>query len=149
MSLFQSIQDDLKTAQLAKVELTVSVLRMLLSELKNSQIQKGEELQDSEITQVIQKEIKKRSESKEAFEKAGRVESAQKESEESEVLKKYLPEQLSDENLAAIIDEAITQTGATGVSDMGRVIGIVMSKAAGQVDGTRVSSAVKERLING
>ncbi len=149
MNLFQSIQNDLKTAQLGKDEQVVSVLRMLLSELKNSQIQKGSELQDSEITQVIQKEIKKRSESKEAFEKAGRQESAQKEAEESEVLKKYLPEQLSDENLAVIIDEAITQTGAVGVSDMGRVIGIVMSKAAGQVDGTRVSSAVKERLSNG
>lgn len=139
------IQEDLKEAQLARDEIKVSTLRMLLSEIHNLEIQKGE-LQEEDITSVISREVKKRKEASEAFRNGGREEQAQKEEEELKVLQSYLPEQLSDDQLQKIVEEAITEVGASQLSDMGKVIGIVMSKVAGRADGSKVSSLVKDKL---
>lgn len=139
------IQQDLKQAQLERNEIKVSTLRLLLSEIKNTQIDKGR-VSYEDIIAVIQKEVKKRKEASEAFEAGGRQEAAQKELAEGEILESYLPQQLSDEHLTEIIEEAITEIGATSISQMGQVIGVVMGKVKGQADGSRVSLKVKEKL---
>lgn len=140
------IKQDLKNAQLSKDEIKVSTLRLLISELTNAKIQKGEELEDQEIIAVIRKELKKRSEAASAFKQAGRAEQADKEETEAKVLEVYLPAQISDEQLLVLVDEAIKQVGATSISDMGKVIGLVMSKVGQGADGARVSSLIKAKL---
>ncbi|MDO8638808.1 MAG: GatB/YqeY domain-containing protein [Candidatus Daviesbacteria bacterium] len=148
--LFEKIQADLKEAQLQKDEIRTSVLRMLISEMRYAEIRQreGEEkqLSDDEIISVVQKEIKKRKEASAGFRQGGREDAALKEEKEAEILMVYLPKQLSDEELGKIIDEAISQTGASNMADMGKVIGIVMGKAPGQADGSRVSALVKSKL---
>jgi uncharacterized protein len=139
------IQEDLKAAQLAKDEVKVSTLRMLLSEIHNLEIQKGE-LKEEDITSVISREVKKRKEASEAFRNGNREEQAQKEEAELAILRAYLPEQLSDEELTKLVEDSINEVGASQLSDMGKVIGAVMGKAAGKVDGSRVSSIVREKL---
>src|SRR5437763_1827407 len=118
--LADQIQADLKTAMLAKDETRVSDLRMLISELKYANIRKGEEggddrnaISDEDPIGVVQKELKKRKESVESFRSGNRPELAEKEETEAEILKAYLPEQMSDEELTKLVEEAITKTGAT------------------------------------
>lgn len=148
--LSEKIQADLKDAQLQKDEIKTSVLRMLISEIHYSEIRQQEgdqgKLSDEEIISVIQKEVKKRKEAAIGFRQGEREESALKEEKEAEILASYLPVQLSDEQLLKIIDEAISQTGASVISDMGKVIGKVMGQVAGQADGGRVSNFVKSKL---
>jgi uncharacterized protein YqeY len=143
------IQKDLQNAQLAKDSMKVETLRMLISELKYAEIQKGGKLDEQAEVSVVQREIKKRKEAAEGFRKGGREDSAKKEESEAKILEVYLPAQLSDEDLKLMIDEAIKETNASQISDMGKVIGIVMSKVAGQADGGRVSGLVKAKLQNG
>ncbi len=144
--LLDKIQSDLKSAQLARQEVNVSTLRLLLAEIKNAQIQKGEGLNDSEIVLIVQKEIKKRKEAASAFRLGSREEQALAEESESQVLAGYLPAQLSNEELTKIIETTINEMGATSISDMGKVIGSVMAKVKGQAEGGVVSSLVKEKL---
>lgn len=138
--------EDLKQAQLARDETKVSVLRMLISEIRYSQISKGSELTDQEIQSVIQKELKKRKEAATGFRQGQREEQAQKEDVEAAILQSYLPQQLSGQELTNLVQEAIKEVGASSIQDMGKVISLVMSKAAGQVEGARVSTLVKEKL---
>ena len=144
--MLDQIQADLKQAQLSRDELKTSTLRLLLSEIKNAEIQKSGELSDSEIISVIQKEVKKRKEAVEGFRSGGRVDQAEKEETEAKVLVEYLPAQISDEELTQLVDGAIKEVGATNLSDMGKVMGAVMGKVAGRADGGRVSTLVKEKL---
>ncbi len=145
-TLIENLQLDLKAAMLAKTPVKVSVLRMLLSELNYAKIQKGQDLEDADVTAVVQKEVKKRKEAAAGFRSGSREESAQKEEAEAEILTTFLPAQLSEEDLSKIVDEIISQTGAQSVTDMGKVIGMVMGRVAGQAEGSRVSMLVKERL---
>lgn len=144
--LFESIQQSLKESMIQRDEIKVSTLRLLISEIRNTQIAKGHDLSDDEIIEVIQKEAKKRKESIEGFTRGDRLELAAKEAEELKILEGYLPEQMNDEELIKLVDEAITEIGASSMADMGKVIGIVMGKAKGQVDGSRVSGIAKEKL---
>lgn len=146
--MIDQIQSGLKQAQLDRDEIKVSTLRMLISEINNTKIAKGEDLADSDIISVVQREAKKRKESIEAFRSGGREESALKEEAELKILEGYLPVQLSDEELTKIVEEAINEVGAKSMADMGKVIGLVMGKIAGQADGARVSGIVKERLLS-
>lgn len=157
------IQDELKNAQVAKDEVKVSTLRLLLSEIHNVEIllrqsslrgdsvepgqEKGGELSDADIISVIQREVKKRKEAAGGFRSGGREDAAQKEEAEAKILESYLPEQLSNEELTEIVLGAIKEVGATQISDMGKVIGVVMGKVSGRADGGRVSGIVKERLV--
>jgi uncharacterized protein YqeY len=140
-----TIRQDLKTAMLAKDETAVMTLRMLLSEVKYLEVAKGE-LTDSDYISVIQKELKKRREAAEGFRKGGREESALKEEDEAKILEKYLPQQMTDQQLQSLVDEAINEIGATSMSDMGKVMALVMSKAGQSVEGSRVSSMVRQKL---
>ncbi len=140
-----TIRQDLKTAMLAKDETAVMTLRMLLSEIKYLEVAKGE-LTDSDYISVIQKELKKRREAAEGFRKGDREESAIKEENEAKILEKYLPQQMTDQQLQSLVDEAINEIGATSMSDMGKVMSLVMSKAGQSVEGSRVSSMVRQKL---
>ena len=144
--LLDDIQSDLKQAQLARDEIKVSTLRLLLSEIKNAEIAKGNNLEDQDIISVIQKEAKKRKEAANAFRSGGREQSAVKEESELKVLEQYLPAQISTEELTKIVEESINEQGATSIQDMGKVIGVVMCKLKGQADGGMVSALVKEKL---
>lgn len=113
----EKIRSDLKSAQLSKDELTVSTLRLLLSEIHNAQIAKGSDLSDEDVTGVIQREVKKRKEAAEGFRSGGREDRAEKEDMEAKSLRKYLPEHLSNEELTKIIDEDINNLGAKSISN--------------------------------
>lgn len=145
-NLIDQIKQDLIEAQKAKGELTVSTLRFLLSGIKNAEIEKREALTDAEVLVQIQKDAKRHKESIEAFEKANRQELAAKEKAELGVLSKYLPEQLGREEVEKIVDDVIGKSGASSVSEIGKVMGQVMAKVGSQADGTLVSQIVREKL---
>lgn len=145
--LIDQIHEQLKNAQLAREEVKVSTLRLLISEVKNSEISKGHTLSDEEILEVIAKEAKKRKESIVSFRGGGREELAQKEEAELAILETYLPQQMSDEELTKLVDQSITEIGASSIADMGKVMQAVMAKAKGLADGNRVSSLVKTKLV--
>lgn len=144
--LFDNIQQDLKQAMLSREEMKVATLRLLISEIKNSQIAKGHDLSNDEILAVIAKEVKKRKEAAVGFRQGNREESAVQEEAELAVLMEYLPSQIGDEELTNIVETTITELGATSMADMGKVIGAVLSKVGGQADGGRVSEIAKKVL---
>jgi uncharacterized protein len=124
----------------------LGALRMLAASITNREKEVLHELSDEEVREVAAKEVKRRTESIEAFESAGRAELAEKELAERDVLEPFAPEQLADADVDALIDGAISATGATSMQDMGRVMGSVMSSAKGRVDGSVVQRKVRERL---
>lgn len=140
------IKTDLKNAQLSKDEIKVSTLRLLLSEVKNSEIAKGGALSDEDVLAVVTREAKKRKEAILAFRSGGREEAAIKEEQELKVLWEYLPPQMGREELGKIIEVAINEIGASSMADMGKVMGVVMGKVKGQTDGIAVSNLVREKL---
>jgi uncharacterized protein YqeY len=125
---------------------TVGALRLLSAAITNREKDVGHDLTDDEVREVAGKEVKKRAESIEAFDAAGRTELADKERAERDVLEPYAPAQLDAGAVDALIDEAFAATGAAGPQDMGKVMGFIMGKAKGQVDGGLVQRKVKERL---
>lgn len=147
--LLDEITENLKTAQRDRDEIKVSTLRLLLSEIRNAEIAQRKVLEDEVIIKVIQFEIKKRKQAVEAFKSAGRIDRAQRESDEEQILTEYLPKQLSDTELNNVIASTINQLGARGLSDMGKVMGMVKAKVGNTADPGRVSQKLKQRLING
>ena len=147
-TLKSQVEADMKSAMKAGDKLRLSALRMLLAAIKNKEVEgaRARELSDDEIREVAQREMKKRADSIEAFEAAGRDELAAKERAEAEVLAAYAPEQLSEEEVDAFVDEALAATGATSVREMGKVIGFVMGRAKGRVAGAAVQAKVRTRL---
>lgn len=148
MSLESRIEADFLAAYKAKEELRVSVLRMLKTALKNKKVELGKTLTDDQVLDVIAKEAKKRTEAAEQFRAAGRVEMADKESREHEMLTAYLPEPLSADEIAAMVDAAIAETGASSVKDMGKVMSAVMAQCKGRADGKELSALVRSRLAS-
>lgn len=147
--LSQKITEDMKTAMREKNTLALGTIRMLKSSLKNVAIEKGgadAELDDAAVVAVIRKEVKKRQDSVEQYEKADRPELAAKEREEIEVLEAYLPQPLSEEEIAALVDEAIAETGATSKKEMGQVMKLLQEKTGGRADGKTLSQAVMAKL---
>jgi uncharacterized protein YqeY len=124
----------------------LGALRMLAAAITNREKELGHALTDDEVREVAGKEMKKRAESIEAFDAAGRTELADKERAEREVVAVYAPEQLSEAEVDAIVDEAISSTGATSPKEMGKVMGAVMAKAKGRVDGSVVQAKVRAKL---
>ncbi len=140
------LKEDLKQAQLARDGLRVSTLRLLISEINNAKIQKGMQLSEEDIIQVIRRELKKRVEAAAGFRQGNREELAGKEEAEAEILKAYLPAQMTNEELTKIIEETIKEIGAQDLNQMGRVMNAVMGKVLGKADGSRVSVLVREQL---
>jgi len=148
-----SLQNDLTAAIRAKDQLTTGTLRMVLSAITNEEVsgKSARELSDQEVVTVLNREAKKRKEAATAFDDAQRSELADRERAELEVLAKYLPEELSQEALAAIISAAVaevTATGQSGPSAMGAVMKIVSPQVTGRADGAAVATAVKAALAN-
>lgn len=174
MALKAIIQEDLKKSLIEKKELELSVLRMLNAAIFNKEkekryklskekseaelekmgkesaeskeLEKESQLTDEEIIDVISGEIKKRKEAMDLYEKGGRQELFEKEKKEAEILKSYLPEQMPEEEIKKIIQEAITKTGASEMKDMGKVMGIITAQVKGKADMSQVSQIVKKLL---
>lgn len=147
--LKDKLQGDLKEAMMARDELRLSTIRMLKSAIQYHEIQKGGagyEATDEDVLEVIGREVKKRRESIEMFEKGGNQESADKEQKELEILQTYLPEQMGEEEIRKLVKDAIAQTGASTPQDMGKVMGVLMPQTKGKADGSLVSKIVKEEL---
>ena len=145
-SLKEQVKTQTTVAMKAGDKVAVGALRMLSAAITNREKDLRHELSDDEVREVAGKEVKKRAESIEAFDAAGRTELADKERAEREVLEPYAPTQLNTGAVDALIDEAFAATGASGPQDMGKVMGFIMGKAKGQVDGADVQQKVKERL---
>ena len=145
------LQNELKKSMLAKDELKTSVLRMLLSAINYFEIQKGGagySATDEDVMSCIQSEAKKRRDSIEQYQNAQRHDLADKETQELKILEKYLPEQMGEDEVRILVDEAIKQTNASTIQDMGKVMGELMSKVKGKADGGMVSNIVKEKLAS-
>jgi uncharacterized protein YqeY len=142
------LKSDLNAAMKARDELTTATLRMALTAISTEEVagKAARELDDDEVQRVLVREAKKRREAAEAFDAAGRTELADRERAEGTVLDRYLPEQLSADELAALITAAIAETGASGPRDMGAVMKIVAPQVAGRADGKQVSDEVRRRL---
>lgn len=148
--LKQQLKDQLKEAMLAKDELRTAVIRFILSGITYYEINKGGagyEATDEDVMSVINKEIKQRRDSIEQFEKAGRTDLVDKEKAELAILETYLPEQMSEEEVKKLVDEAVATTNAASPQDMGKVMAALMPKVKGKADGSLVSRLVKEALM--
>ncbi len=146
MSLKDRLIQDMKEAMKARDQLRLSTLRLLISEIKNKEIDAKGELKDEDILAIIQKAVKQRQDSIAQYEKGGRQDLADKEKAELEILKAYLPEELSQEEILEIIDQAIAATGASSPKEMGKVMREVMPKVKGRADGKVVNELVRKRL---
>ncbi len=149
MSIAEQIDTDIKEAMKAKQPDRLSVLRMLKAAVKNAAIEKGglsAQLDDTEATAIIRKQVKQRQDAMESFEKGDRPELAEKERTEMLLLNTYLPQVLSPEELGTLVEEAIHETGATGKAQMGAVMKALQPKVAGRADGKTLSQEVQKRL---
>ena len=146
MSLKGQIIEDMKSAMKAGDKDRLKVVRLMLSAVKQIEIDKRIEIDDDGVLAVLGKMVKQRRDSVEQFEKGDREDLAKIERDEIAILEQYLPAQLSAEELASLIDEAIKASGAESIRDMGKVMGQIKAKAAGRADMGAVSAAVKERL---
>jgi uncharacterized protein YqeY len=146
MTLKERINEDMKTAMRSGEKDRLAVIRLLQAAIKQREVDERITLDDAQVTAVLEKMIKQRKESVVAFEKGGRADLVAKENAEIAVLQPYLPAQLSDAELDTLIAEAIASTGAASIKDMGKVMGVVKSKAAGKADMGAVGARIKAKL---
>jgi uncharacterized protein len=146
MSLIERIENELKEAMRARDQDRTDVLRLTLSSLRAAEKEVQRPLKEDEELHVLQRERKRRAEAAEAFRSAGREEQAAKEERELAVIEEFMPEPVDEDELERIIDDAIAETGATSLRDLGRVMADVMPQVAGRADGSVVSQLVREKL---
>ena len=148
MSLDQNINNELKDAMLSKNEIKLRTIKAIKAAFLIAKTEKGAtgEITAEQEIKILQKLVKQRKESFDIFTKENRPELAIREKEEMDVIASYLPKQMSDDELKNIVQATITETGASSIKDMGKVIGSVSKKVAGQAEGARISSLVKELL---
>jgi uncharacterized protein YqeY len=146
MTLKERISEDMKTAMRSGEKDRLAVIRLLQAAIKQREVDERIALDDAQVTAVLEKMIKQRRESIAAFEKGNRADLVAKESAEIVVLQPYLPAQLSDAELDALIAEAIASTGAASIKDMGKVMSVVKTKAAGKADMGAVGARIKAKL---
>ncbi len=146
MSLKQQINDQVKQAMKAGEKQRLKVLRMLTAAIKQKEVDERVELDDAQVLAIIDKQVKQRRESIEQYSAGGRAELAEGEQAEIDVLSEFLPEQLGEDELEAMIDQAIADTGAASMADMGKVMGQLKPKVQGRADMKEVSAAVRAKL---
>ena len=146
MSLIAEIEAEIKDAIRGREQLRADTLRLTLASLRAAEKELGRPLKEEEELQVLQRERKRRAEAAEAFRSAGRDEQAATEEEELEIIEEFMPEALGEDELEQIVDDAIAETGATSLRDLGRVMADVMPQVAGRADGSAVSQLVREKL---
>jgi uncharacterized protein len=143
--IFDQINDDFKTAMRAKDELAVGALRILKSEMKNAEIEKGAALTEEEILKVVAKKVKQHKDSIESFKSGARQDLVEHEEKQMAILAKYLPQQMGEDEVRALVKAVVSETGAKQ-SDFGKVMKEVLARAKGQTDGSVVSKIAKEEL---
>ncbi len=149
MSLQKQLTDAMKTAMKAKDSLALQALRAIKSELLLAKTSgSGEELSENDEIKILQKLVKQRKESAKIFSQQGREDLAKPELEQADVIAKFLPEQLSEDEIEKVVVEVIAQTGAVSMKDMGKVMGLVNAKLAGKADGKTISTIVKQKLTS-
>lgn len=148
MSLVDKLTEEMKTAMKSRDEVRLSTIRLVKSALKYEEIAKGHQLSDDETVAVIAREAKKRREAVEGAEQAGRTDIADKERAELEVLQEFLPKQLDEQEITKIVRDTMSEVGAAGPKDKGRLMGALMPKVKGRADGKLVNQVV-ERLLQG
>jgi uncharacterized protein YqeY len=146
MSLIARIEQELKTAMRARDQERTDALRLTLASLRSAEKEVQRPLKEDEELHVLQRERKRRVEAAEAFREGGRDEQASKEERELEIIQEFMPEPVDEDELERIIDDAIAETGATSLRDLGRVMADVMPQVAGRADGSVVSQLVREKL---
>ena len=146
MALKARLTQEMKEAMKARDSLRLTTIRMILTAIKNKEIEQKEELDDQGVTAILSTLLKQRREAVKAYRQGVPTELAEKEEAEIAVLQDFLPEQLSSEEIGQIVDAAIEETGASSMKDMGTVMKVVMAKTTGQADGKVVSNMVRQRL---
>jgi hypothetical protein len=147
MSLKDRIQQDVKDAMRAKDKSRLAAIRLITAAIKQREVDERIELDDAQVTAVLDKMAKQRRESISQFEKAGRDDLIAQEVMELEIIQSYLPEQLGEDEINALIDSAMQATGATSIRDMGKVMGQLKPKLQGRADMSAVSALIKARLV--
>lgn len=146
MTLRSQLEDDMKAAMRARDTQTRDAIRYVLSAVKNAEIEKRGDLTEEEEIRLLRTQVKQRQDSIEQFRNGGREDLAEKEEAQVRILEKYLPQQMSDEELDAFVKSGIAEVGAESPKDMGKVMGVLSKRAEGRVDGRRLSSAVRDAL---
>ncbi len=146
MSLEERLVEEMKQAMKSSEKLKLSAIRMIRSALKNKEIELRKKLEDEEIVKVIQAMVRKGEESVEQFQTGGRMDLVEKEKSEIEIMKSFLPQPISQEEILKIIDQSIQETQASSMKDLGKVMKSVMPKIGGKADGKLINQLVKERL---
>ena len=144
--LKERLNEDLKRYLKEKNSLALNAVRSIIAEIKNKEVEKGSELTEEEIIQVIKKQIKMREDSIEQYQKAQRNDLVQKEEQEIEVIKTYLPQELSEEELEKIVREAIEDVNAESIKDLGKVMKSAIKKAQGRADGKKINQIATKLL---
>jgi len=146
MSLSERLNEDMKLAMKSQAKFKLSVIRMVRAAIKNIEIDQRKTLDDQEVLDVLSREIKQRKDSLQEFEKAGRDELAKTVKAEIDILMEYLPQQLTEEEVKAIVQQTIQEVGASSKADMGKVMSALMPKVKGRADGKLVNQAVQQLL---
>ena len=146
MRILNQLNDDMKEAMKAKDRERLTTIRMIKSAIQNEEIDRGRELEADEELAILSREKKQRLESYEEFEKAGRSDLMEKLEDEIEIVDKYLPEQMSEDEIRTLVNETIEEVGAESMKDMGDVMSSVMPKVQGRADGSQVNALVREQL---
>lgn len=147
-SLRERLEQDLKTAMLAKDEVARDTIRFILAAVKNEEIEKRGPLNADEDIALLNRMSKRLLEAIEQYDAAGRVDLAERERAQLAIVKRYLPEEMSDDDLKALVQSVVAEVGATGPKDMGKVMPVLLPRVAGRADGKRVSAAVREALAS-
>jgi hypothetical protein len=146
MSLNERLNEDMKQAMKDKDKFRLSVIRMLRSSIKNVEIDQRRTLEDSEVLDILQREVKQRKDSLQEFTKAGRDDLAESVQAEIAIISEYLPKQLTEEEIKAVVQQTIQEVGASSKADMGKVMGALMPKVKGRADGRLVNQIVQQLL---
>ncbi len=146
MSTEARLLEDMKAAMKAKDKDRLATIRLTRAALQNRRIDKGSDLTDNEAIEIVSSEVKKRRQAVEEYRNLGRADVADGLEKEIKILMEYLPEQLSDEEVVSIVEGAVAQVGATGIDDLGKVMGAVMPKVKGRADGKKVNEIVRQVL---
>ena len=148
MSLNAKLREDMKLAMKSREALRLSTLRLILSSVSYARIDKGDELTDDEVLGVLSREAKKRRESVEAANRGGRTDIAEREGSELNIINEYLPKQLDEAEVEALVRSIISDVGAVDIKDRGKVMGPLMARTRGRADG-KLASEIVERLLRG
>jgi len=147
MQLKQRLYEDLKKAMKTKDEIRTRTLRLIISSIKTLEVEKMTEATDDDVFRVLSKECRKRVEAIEAYKKGGREDLANEEQKELEIIKSYMPKQLSEEELKEIVKDVVEETGSSSIKDLGRVMKVLMPRVKGRADGKTVNNIVRQILL--